>query len=99
MARIHTAREGARTGLKPVKERTFKRPSSAGDTAAPAVNGRPTTRFARKPPEGDCFGALSTAQTGAKLKLRHYRALAEPRGPTLTFMVSRRTATEARRHA
>ena len=39
--------EGAETWLKPSEEGRSKRPSSVVATVEPAVNNRPTTRFAR----------------------------------------------------
>ena len=55
--------------LKPTDPgRTFKRPSRKPRAAEPAVNDRPTTRFARKPPKGDYLVGEAAMATISKMK-------------------------------
>ena len=52
VARIFRGPDGSRDVAEAGRGRTFETPFSVVVTAEPAVNSRPTTRFARKPPEG-----------------------------------------------
>ena len=76
MARIHTARERGQDRAeasegKDVQTPFQRRRHCSTGRKRPAYNAL-RAKAALRRPEGDCFGAVSTSQTGAKLKLRHY---------------------------
>ncbi len=74
IARIFRGPDRGRDVAEASRGRTFKTPfQRVAGSAEPAVNSRPTTRFARKPPEGGCFGAARSTMERVKLKLRHCR--------------------------